>query len=107
MNDEMELLITFMLKYDASDAHFVLRKERLDVQLRTAYGMKEIKHMALSAAFFRYLKFIANLDLAAASLPQSGNFTFSYQEKPYYFRFSTISNMDTETGVLRYFKQSR
>lgn len=101
MNDEMELLITFMLKYDASDAHFVLRKERLDVQLRTAYGMKEIKHMALSAAFFRYLKFIANLDLAAASLPQSGNFTFSYQEKPYYFRFSTISNMDTETGVLR------
>ena len=96
MNDEMELLITFMLKYDASDAHFVLRKERLDVQLRTAYGMKEIKHMALSAAFFRYLKFIANLRYKRQpALQQSGNFPLALSRKTsIYFRFSTISNIN-------------
>ena len=56
MNDEMELLITFMLKYDASDAHFVLRKERLDVQLRTAYEHEGNQTYGFICGFFSLFK---------------------------------------------------
>lgn len=101
MKEKMDQLLHMILKYDASDVHFIRSEKIMTVMLRTMNGMEEIHMAALDEKLFNYLKFIADMDLGASSIPQSGNFHYTFQGVNYDFRFSCIHTMDKETGVLR------
>ncbi|MGX8835110.1 ATPase, T2SS/T4P/T4SS family [Amedibacillus sp. YH-ame6] len=101
MKEKMEHLLYWILKHDASDVHFIKEASRLKVSFRTVDGMQEIHQNAFDIALFNYLKYISDMDLANSNLPQSGNFTYNYEEKRFYFRFSLLQTIDKETAVLR------
>lgn len=101
MEDKLQYLIFIMLKQHASDVHFLLQNERLQVQIRGLHGMEEVRDMHFDKCLYHYLKYISNLDLANSNEPQSGRFSYVYEGKEYHFRFSIITTLQTQTGVLR------
>lgn len=101
MKEKMDHLVHTILQHDVSDVHFIKQHHAVRVMLRTMYGMEEMHSAALDDKLFNYLKFISDMDLGAASKPQSGNFHYDYDQKTYDFRFSCIYTQNKETGVLR------
>lgn len=95
-----ERLLKLCIKYHASDVHFTLRNEQLKTSMRTAKGIVDVKE-PFPVSLLHYLKFIANLDLGNATLPQSGNFTYAYKGKKLYFRFAYLYTNNLQSGVLR------
>lgn len=63
--------------------------------------MEEVHSAIVDERLFHYLKYIANLDLGCCDKPQSGSFQWESGGQTLYFRFSLISSLDQETGVLR------
>ena len=101
MQKKLNLLLKYVLKYSASDVHFLLDKGKLKVRLRGLQGFITINDKKLNDTLFHYLKFIANLDLGNSLLPQSGNFSYTYKGKDLHFRFSYLKTLESQSGVLR------
>lgn len=101
MKEKFEQLLYVIAKHDATDIHMTVDKQLLQVTLRGMKGLQEIKHAAFDIGLFNYLKYLSNLDLGNASLPQSGNFQYEYQNNMLYFRFSLLVTLDKQTAVLR------
>lgn len=101
MKEKMDQLVHCILQTDASDVHFEKHKDMLKVMLRTMQGMEELHNAAFDVSLFQYLKYQSDMDLASSTKPQSGNFSYTYDNHTYYFRFSTIYTLHKETGVLR------
>lgn len=100
MKELFEELILASQKHQATDIHFTISK---DVELCEMRGMKGFVTFQCNKIkeLYQYLKYSANLNLTVNSLPQSGTFSLLIQEKVYYFRFSSLSTFQTQTGVLR------
>lgn len=101
MKEKLIELVTLALQYQTTDLHFVLQHQCVQVSMRSIDGMKELHSALIDRALFNYLKYIANIDLGNATKPQSGQFQLMVHGKRLFFRFSLISTMDLETGVLR------
>lgn len=101
MKDKMKQLLYMAFSHDASDIHFVVRQNKLFVTMRTMYGLQEMHSAAFDISLFNYLKFLANMDLASGNQAQCGNFSYTYENKQYQFRFSLLTTLQKQTGVLR------
>ncbi|MFV0382177.1 MAG: ATPase, T2SS/T4P/T4SS family [Breznakia sp.] len=101
MKKKINVLMKYIEKCNATDVHFTLKEDVLNIHLRGIYGIEEIKNKNLNAAFFHYLKFISNLDLANSKVPQSGNFSFLYKGKMLNFRFAFLHTTQIQSAVLR------
>lgn len=101
MEEKLKYLISLMLEQHATDIHFVLQNDVLTMQMRGLHGMEVLHDIIFDKAFFQYLKYYSDLDLANANEPQSGRFSVVYNEREYHFRFSIISTIQMQTGVLR------
>lgn len=101
MKEKMDQLLHTILQLDATDVHFEKMREHIKVTMRTTNGMEEVHMAAFDIALYQYLKYQSDMDLANSTQSQSGNFTVVYENKTYYFRFSTIYTLHKETGVLR------
>lgn len=97
MENLLNQLIEMALDHHASDIHFVLENNQLQISFRTMYGMQVIYQDLWTPTFFEYLKFHAHFDLTNPFLPQSGQFKY----KNMFCRFSCIVNHSIQTGVLR------
>ena len=106
MQEKMNQMLRLAQLHHATDIHFVMKKEKLSVSMRGLYGMEESIHQ-LDASLFHYLKYLSNLDLGNLSVPQSGNFQYTYEGNLLYFRFSLLTTLHMQTAVLRYIKQSQ
>ncbi|NBK99677.1 MAG: competence protein ComG, partial [Erysipelotrichia bacterium] len=100
MRELFEQLLLLVLKHNASDVHMRLYDEQLQISLRCANGIVDVKKV-FDATLFHYLKFIANLDLGNIGIPQSGNFSYVLKGNEYYFRFAFIQTLDVQSAVLR------
>lgn len=100
LEELFEKLLLLIIKNHASDVHFVLKEEKLEISLRTPVGILNSKEK-FSFSLFHYLKYISNLDLGNASKPQSGNFSYLWNKTEFYFRFSYIRTNNIQTAVLR------
>ena len=87
-------------KYKATDIHFTLSQNKCSCEIRGIKGFINYQNDNL-IQLFQYLKYCANLDLGNLTKPQSGTFQMNINQKNYYFRFSCISTIHNETGVLR------
>lgn len=97
MENLLSQLIEMALDHQASDIHFILENNQLQIAFRTMQGMQNIYQDLWKPSFFEYLKFHAHFDLTNPFVPQSGQFTY----KNMFCRFSCIVNHSIQTGVLR------
>ena len=101
MRKKLNTLLKYVMKYNASDVHFLLENGKLKVRVRSLQGFVAINDKKLNVTLFHYLKFISNLDLGNSLLPQSGNFSYSFKSKELHFRFSYLRTLQSQSGVLR------
>lgn len=101
MKEKFEQLLHVIKKQDATDIHMTLVHQQVFVTIRGMYGLQEVRNNAFDTGLFNYIKYLSNLDLGNASVPQSGNFQYDYQNEILYFRFSLLVTLDKQTAVLR------
>lgn len=101
MEEKLIYLIFMMLKQHATDVHFLLQNDVLEVHVRGLQGFQRMQEDIFDQSFYMYLKYISDLDLANANQPQSGRFSRMYEQQEYHFRFSIITTLQLQTGVLR------
>ena len=72
MDDLLQDLIAYAIEKKASDIHFVVQNQKLQIKLRTQNEMLDVYQDIWQPAFFEYLKFISRMDLTNPYTPQSG-----------------------------------
>lgn len=101
LKDRLMDLISYALKLEASDIHFIVKGEVLTIQFRSHNVMRPLYQDIWRSNFFEYLKFISGMDLTNPFLPQSGQFGVDLNGRIVYCRFSVLYNQQLQTGVLR------
>ena len=101
MDDLLKDLIAYAIEKKASDIHFVLQNQKLQIKLRTQNDMLDVYQDIWQPAFFEYLKFISRMDLANPYVPQSGQFKILLHDHEVFCRFSMLHNHNVQTGVIR------
>ena len=101
MDDLLQDLIAYAIEKKASDIHFVLQNQKLQIKLRTQNEMLDVYQDIWQPAFFEYLKFISRMDLTSPYVPQSGQFKILLHDHEVFCRFSMLHNHNVQTGVIR------
>ncbi len=100
VNRFMEIL-KLALKKNATDIHFTCVKQSMQIQMRCAKGIVEIKSKPDDQRLISYLKYRANLDLSDSFEPQSGSFEEDLNNQTIAMRFSCVSTFKMTAGALR------
>lgn len=100
MEQLLKTLLEYALDKSASDIHFILKDNHLNITFRTPTGFFELLQDIWNPSFFEYLKYRSHFDLTNPYLPQSGQFSIQIP-KNISCRFSVIVNQSIQTGVLR------
>lgn len=103
MISRFEEILYFSLRNNATDIHFELNHAETvpNISVRTLHGFESYKSNKNDVQLMQYLKYISNLDLVNTSTPQSGSFTYIFEEKEYFFRLASIKSQFMEVCVLR------
>lgn len=101
MKEKLEYLLYLAQEHYATDIHFIVQKDQVLISMRSLQGIEDIQEEIFDIAFFNYLKYLGNLDLANHMKPQSGQFQYIYKGKQLNFRLSLLSTLTMQTGVLR------
>lgn len=101
MDDLLQDLIAYAIEKKASDIHFVVQNQKLQIKLRTQNDMLDVYQDIWQPAFFEYLKFISRMDLTSPYVPQSGQFKILLHNHEIFCRFSMLNNHNVQTGVIR------
>lgn len=101
MEERLIECLRIALANNASDIHFTLAKNKLKIELRINKRIYPIKSKENDDKFFRYLMYKANIDLSSKSIPQTGNFEVSINNKLYSLRLALLNTKDLSCGVLR------
>lgn len=101
MHKQLQQLFEQIIKTNATDVHFNFSSQQSFLQFRTLNGLYPIQLFENYFPLYQYLKYLAKLDLASTTKPQSGVFQYIYNEKEYYCRFSAIETFNQKSGVLR------
>ena len=92
MDDLLQDLIAYAIEKKASDIHFVVQNQKLQIKLRTQNDMLDVYQDIWQPAFFEYLKFISRMDLTSPYVPQSGQFKILFHNHEIFCRFSMLNN---------------
>lgn len=101
MDDLLQDLIAYAIEKKASDIHFVVQNQKLQIKLRTQNDMLDVYQDIWQPAFFEYLKFISRMDLTSPYVPQSGQFKILFHNHEIFCRFSMLNDHNVQTGVIR------
>jgi len=99
--DRFETILLSALKNNATDIHFIKCDLDIDIQMRTMAGFKKISDEQEDHQLFQYLKYLANLELTDSLKPQTGTFTYHFQNQKLFLRFAIINTATVSSGVLR------
>lgn len=94
-------ILKLALKKNATDVHFTCMKQKIQIQMRCAKGIVEIRSKPNDERLMTYLKYRANLDLSDNFEPQSGSFEEELNNQVIAMRFSCVSTFKMTTGALR------
>lgn len=103
MLERFEQLLDFALLHNTTDIHFEIKDQQRDlsISMRTINGFKPFKSNSLDFKLVEYLKYTSNLNLIHSDKPQSGAFSYLYNDEEYYFRVASIKSHFMEVCVLR------
>ena len=93
------------LEYHASDIHFTLQNGNVRIEMRVADRMRRLRPQPEDTAFFHYLMYRANLDVADVTMPQTGRFEETVDGQTLSLRFALVTSYHMTSGVLRILNQ--
>ncbi len=99
-----ELLIELLhqaIEKRATDIHFKVDKNKVQVSFRVRQKMVEVDTKFSSVRLFRYLQYRANLDVSEILIPQTGQFEIEINERTVSLRFAVLHSFSVVSGVLR------
>ena len=101
MDDRLLELLRMALSQHATDIHFVVRGSSVTLQLRCGQKIRQLDSDARDMALFRYLQYLADLELSDRSRPQTGRFEMDVDGKRLALRFALMHSLLVTSGVLR------
>lgn len=108
MNDLFEKIINHAISYKTSDIHFLLKKECI-ISFRqngrlTQYDTIDYN---LGMKLINYIRFKSNIDINYQLMPQTGHINYTYENKIYYLRVSSLPGKDIDSIVVRILNNHR
>ena len=101
MEERLLELLRMALQQHATDLHFTLRDQQLEIQMRCGLDMKEVETDREDLRLFRYLQYQADLDLSDHVHPQTGRFEMEVDGRILALRFALMYSLRMISGVLR------
>ena len=96
-----EELLEFSLLNKSTDIHFEVIRNKLNISVRAISGFKRFKVNNDDYQLLEYIKYISNLNLIESQLPQSGSFSYVFDNQEFFFRVASIKSQFMETCVVR------
>lgn len=96
-----EQLLEFALLTKSTDIHFEIIRNKLNISVRAINGFKNFQLKDDDLKLLEYIKYISNLNLIESKFPQSGSFSYVYNNQEYFFRVASIKSHFMETCVVR------
>lgn len=100
MERKLKQLVETAIKRQATDIHFIVKNDSVEVQLRRN-GQIEMLEGEYPIQLFRYLQYRANLDVSDVIKPQTGQFNLELDNQNLSLRFAVLSTLNLVNGVLR------
>lgn len=96
-----EQLLDFALINKSTDIHFEIIRDKLEISVRAISGFRQFQVIKDDLKLLEYIKYISNLNLIESQLPQSGSFSYFYNDQEYFFRVASLKSQFMETCVVR------
>ena len=94
-------LLRLALKYKATDIHFHMSFQDVQIQMRINGTLQNVKSKFEDYKLIRYLQYLANLDVGNLLVPQTGQFEMEVDGVFLSLRFAVINSINYTNGVLR------
>lgn len=107
VEQRLEVLLEDAIQSAATDIHFNFSSQHSLIQFRTLNGLVQKTVRKADLALYHYLKYLAQLDLAASMKPQSGVFSIMVLDQQWHCRFSALETFSAKSGVLRILNLSK
>ena len=101
MEERLLALLRLALKYNATDIHFMMRYQEVDIDMRIDGILRKVKGKFEDYKLIRYLQYLANLDIGNILTPQTGQFEMEVDGDLLSLRFAVINKVNYSNGVLR------
>ena len=101
MEERLLALLRLAIKYNATDIHFMLRYQDVEIEMRIDGLCHKVKTRFEDYKLIRYLQYLANLDVGNITTPQTGQFEMEVDGKLLSLRFAVINKLNYTNGVLR------
>lgn len=101
MEERLLWLLRLVLKYDATDIHFLLKNSKMSIGIRVDGTIRKAIAKTEDLRLINYLKYLASLDANKLNFPQTGKFELMVDDSLVSLRFAVIESFDLTSGVLR------
>ena len=101
MEERLTAILRLALKYEATDIHFILKFNEVDILMRIDGLMRKVKTKVDDYRLIRYLQYLANLDVGNLNKPQTGQFEMQVDDNLLSLRFAVVNSFNMTNGVLR------
>ena len=101
MEERLVALLRLALKYNATDIHFMMRYQEVNIEMRIDGLCRKVKGRFEDYKLIRYLQYLANLDVGNILTPQTGQFEMEVDGNLLSLRFAVINKINYTNGVLR------
>ena len=101
MEERLLALLRLALKYNATDIHFMMRYQEVEIEMRIDGLCRKVKGKFEDYKLLRYLQYLANLDVGNILTPQTGQFEMDVDGNLLSLRFAVINKVNYTNGVLR------
>ena len=101
MEERLIALLRLALKYNATDIHFMMRYQEVNIEMRIDGSCRKVKGKFEDYKLIRYLQYLANLDVGNILTPQTGQFEMEVDGNLLSLRFAVINKPNYTNGVLR------
>lgn len=102
-----EKILTYAVKFSASDVHIFPRKDDPMIQFRVENRLIPLEFLKISHLdkLISHFKFLASMDIGEKRRPQTGSFTHYYNGQAIGLRLSTLPALNSESLVIRLIPQ--
>lgn len=101
MEERLIAILRLALKYEATDIHFLLKYNEVEILMRIDGIMRKVKSKPDDYRLIRYLQYLANLDVGNLNKPQTGQFEMQVDDSLLSLRFAVVNSFNMTNGVLR------
>ena len=108
MNDLFEKIINHAISYKTSDIHFLLKQQCIiSFRQNGRLTQYDVLDYNLGIKLINYIRFKSNIDINYQLMPQTGHINYTYENKIYYLRVSSLPGKDIDSIVVRILNNHR